>query len=60
MFERLLVLYDQRLVGFLDRESDRISFTYTPEVVDAQEGRIVLSASLRVRSRRFKIGRAHV
>ena len=53
MFERLLVLYDQRLVGFLDRESDRISFTYTPEVVDAQEGRIVLSASLRVRSRPF-------
>jgi serine/threonine-protein kinase HipA len=52
MPERLVVLYDQRIVGFLDRDTV-ISFTYAPEVVDRSEGRIVLSASLRARKRPF-------
>jgi serine/threonine-protein kinase HipA len=53
MPERLLVLYDQRVIGFLDQETDRVSFTYAPDIVDRQEGRILLSASLRVRKRPF-------
>jgi len=53
MAERLLVLFDQQLVGFLDRDNGVVSFTYAPEVIRQLEGRILISASLRVRSRPF-------
>jgi serine/threonine-protein kinase HipA len=53
MPEKLLVLFDQRVVGLLVRENDAVSFTYAPEVVDELEGRVFISASLRVRKRPF-------
>lgn len=53
MTERLEVVYAGAVVGHLDRVDGTLRFVYAKEVIESQGGQILISASLRVRSKPY-------
>jgi serine/threonine-protein kinase HipA len=56
MPERLDVVYSGAVIGHLERIEGALRFAYTREVIDAREGQILISASLKVRSKPYAEG----